>query len=110
MAMFNDKPAVRAVMQYLTLGESLKGWLAKGGTFSPHRDTRETQRYLSDVDLKIATEVRRNTTFFAYDASDLMLKGVGQGTFWTGITRYVAGDVPLDEALKEIQTGWAKVK
>src|SRR5690606_26027511 len=31
MAMFNDRPEVRAVMEFFTTGESVREWLAAGG-------------------------------------------------------------------------------
>jgi alpha-glucoside transport system substrate-binding protein len=37
-AMLRDKLEVRVLMQYLTLGESLKMWLQTGGTFAVPRD------------------------------------------------------------------------
>ncbi|MBL6983771.1 MAG: carbohydrate ABC transporter substrate-binding protein, partial [Anaerolineales bacterium] len=38
MAMFNDRPEVRAVMEFFTHGEALKEWMAAGGGLSPHKD------------------------------------------------------------------------
>lgn len=38
-AMFNDRPEVRAVMQYFSTGESLRGWIEAGGAISPHNDS-----------------------------------------------------------------------
>jgi alpha-glucoside transport system substrate-binding protein len=108
VAMFNgvhDRPEVRAVIQYLTLGESLKIWLSKGGTFSPHRDTPPIW-YGNPAEQKIFDEISGYTTI-GFDGSDLMLEPVGQGTFWMVMTRYVEGSVDLDQALEEIQQGWA---
>ena len=33
-AMFNDRPEVRAVIQYFSMGESLKGWVEAGGAIA----------------------------------------------------------------------------
>ena len=37
-AMFNDRPEVRAVMQYFSTGASVEGWVKAGGAISPHKD------------------------------------------------------------------------
>ena len=36
--MFNDRPDVRAFMEYLTTGESGKAWAQSGGALFPHKD------------------------------------------------------------------------
>jgi len=108
MAAFNDRPEVRAVMDYFTRGESVVNWLASGGAISPHKDT-PLDAYANDVDRGIA-EIILNADSARFDASDLMPGAVGAGTFWRGMTDYISGTVGLDDALKEIQAGWETTK
>jgi alpha-glucoside transport system substrate-binding protein len=108
VAMFNDRPEVRAVMQYLTLGESLRVWLNAGGTFAAADDTLLSW-YDRPEDLKIEEEILSEATIFVFDASDQMPEVVGQGTFWSVMKRYVAGEIELDQALAEIQQSWPTV-
>jgi len=106
MSMFNDRPEVRAVLSFMSSGDSVVRWIKAGGATSPHKDsklewyTNDTERQAADILLK-AESVR-------FDGSDLMPGVVGAGTFWKGITDYVAGTLDLDKAMEEIQAGWPK--
>ena len=108
MAAFNDRPEVKAVMDFFTRGESVINWLASGGSISPHKDT-PLDAYTNEVDRGIA-EIILNADSARFDGSDLMPGAVGAGTFWKGMTDYVSGTVDLDAALREIQAGWATVQ
>jgi alpha-glucoside transport system substrate-binding protein len=105
-AMFNDRPEVRAVMEYFTTGASVEGWVKAGGAISPHKDssldwyTNEVDRGVADIILK-ATAVR-------FDGSDQMPSAVGAGSFWKEMTSYISGSIDLDTALKEIDASWPK--
>jgi alpha-glucoside transport system substrate-binding protein len=102
-AMFNDRPEVRAVMDFFSRGESVSGWLASGGTLSPHNDAV----YSSAAETKIA-ELVAAATSVRFDGSDLQPGAVGAGSFWTGMTNWVSGTVDLDTALAEIDAAWPK--
>jgi alpha-glucoside transport system substrate-binding protein len=103
-AMFNDRPEVRAVMDFFSRGESLKAWLATGGALSPHNDA-DPEWYGSDVERKIAQLVSEATSV-RFDGSDLMPGAVGAGSFWKGMTDWISGTVDLDTALAEIDAAW----
>ncbi len=103
-AMFSDRPEVRAVMDFFTRGESLKAWLATGGTLAPQNDALP-EWYGSPVERKIAGLVA-GATSVRFDGSDQMPGAVGAGTFWKGMTDWISGTVDLDTALKEIDAGW----
>lgn len=103
-AMFNDRPEVRAVMEFFTTGESIKTWVQSGGVIAPMNDA-PLDWYTSESDKRMAKLVQEATTL-RFDGSDLMPGKVGAGTFWKGMTDYVSGTVTLDEALKQIQDGW----
>jgi alpha-glucoside transport system substrate-binding protein len=104
MAMFNDRPEVRAVMEFFTTGESVREWLAAGGALSPHNDA-DLSWYGNDVERGIAELVRESTSV-RFDGSDLMPGEVGAGSFWKGMTNYIAGTTDLDTSLQEIDAAW----
>lgn len=108
MAMFNDRPETRAVMEYFSTGESVKGWLAAGGALSPHLDA-QLDWYGNDVERGIA-EIVAQSTAFRFDASDLMPGEVGSGSFWKGMTDWISGSIDLDTALQEIDDSWPAQK
>lgn len=104
MAMFSDRPEVRAVMEYFTKGEAIKTWLASGGALSPHKDT-DLSWYGDEVERKIA-ELVSQATSLRFDGSDIMPGEVGSGSFWKGMTDFFSGTVDMDKALQEIDASW----
>jgi len=105
-SMFNDRPEVRAVMQWFSRGEHLKTWLASGGTISPHKDV-QLEWYGNDIDRGVA-KILAGATSVRYDGSDLMPGEVGTGSFWKEMTAWVSGTEDLDTALKNIDASWPK--
>lgn len=105
-AMFNDRPEVRAVMEFFTTGESIKKWIQSGGVIAPMNDA-DPSWYSTDVERRMA-EFVQTASALRFDGSDLMPGEVGAGTFWKGMTDYVSGTVDLNKALAEIQAGWKK--
>jgi alpha-glucoside transport system substrate-binding protein len=103
-AMFNDRPEVRAVMDFFSRGESLKAWLATGGALSPHNDA-QLEWYGSEIERGIAALVAEATSV-RFDGSDLMPGAVGAGSFWKGMTDWISGTVDLETALTEIDAAW----
>lgn len=108
MAAFSDRPEVRAVLQYWTTFDGIRDWVAAGGALSPHNDA-DPSVSASETDRKM-TQTLREATTVRFDGSDLMPGAVGAGTFWKGMTDYVSGATQLDQAMEEIQAGWANVK
>ena len=104
MAMFNDRDEVRAVMEFFTMGEAVKEWLASGGALSPHMDA-SLDWYGDDVEKGIAGLVA-DATSVRFDGSDLMPGQVGAGSFWTGMTDYFSGTADIDTVLAEIDASW----
>ncbi|GIL09042.1 MAG: alpha-glucoside ABC transporter substrate-binding protein [Chloroflexota bacterium] len=104
MAMFNDRPEVRATMDWLSRGESVKTWLADGSTLAPQNDV-DPAWFANDIQRR-AAEVVAQATSFRFDGSDIMPAAVGAGTFWKGITNWVSGTTDLDTTLEEIDAGW----
>jgi alpha-glucoside transport system substrate-binding protein len=105
-AMFNDRPEVRAVMEYFTTGASVEGWVRAGGAISPHLDS-SLDWYTNEVDRGVA-EIILNASSVRFDASDLMPGAVGSGSFWKSMTSYVSGAIDLDTALREIDASWPR--
>ena len=100
---FNDRPEVKAVMQYLATAESARGWIERGGFISPHNGV-PLDWYPNALDRQQA-EIMQQATVFRFDASDQMPGAVGAGSFWTGMSDYVNG-VDLDTVLADIDAAW----
>ena len=105
-AVFNDRPEVRAVIQYFSTGESLKVWVEQGGAILTHNDA-SLDWYVDPVTRGVAETIRDATTF-RFDGSDMMPGAVGAGTFWKYMTDYVSGSITRQEALKQIDASWPK--
>jgi len=105
-AMFNDRPEVRAVMQYFGKAESIKTWLQSGGVLAPQKDVN-LDWYTNYVDKKLGSMLV-TAKGLRFDGSDLMPGAVGAGSFWREITSYVSGSKTLDEAVKAIDASWPK--
>lgn len=104
MAMFNDRPEVRALMEFFTVPQSAGGWLSDGGALAAH-ETSTPEMYGAELERGIA-ELVQDATTFRFDGSDLMPGEVGSGTFWTGMVDYVSGSADLDTVLQEIDASW----
>lgn len=103
-AMFNDRPEVRALMEYFTVPQSASGWLDTGGALATHK-TATPEMYGVALERGIAGLVNQATSF-RFDASDLMPGEVGAGSFWKGMTDWVSGAADLDTVLAEIDASW----
>ena len=104
MAMFNDRPEVRALMEFLSTGAGVEGWIRLGGAISPHLDS-SLDWYTNDIDRKVAATLLEADSV-RFDASDLMPGEVGAGSFWKAMTDYISGSTDLDTALAEIDESW----
>ena len=104
--MYNDRPEVRAVIQYFSTGESLKLWVEQGGAILTHNDADLT--WYKDPVTRGVAETIRNASTFRFDGSDLMPGAVGSGTFWKYMTDYVSGSITRQEALQAIDASWPK--
>lgn len=105
-SMFNDRPEVRAVIQYFSTGESVKGWVEAGGAISPHNDS--SLDWYGDIVTRKVAEIILNADSFRFDGSDLMPGAVGAGTFWKYMTDYVSGSTDQETALQQIDASWPK--
>ena len=103
MGAFADRPEVRAVMKYLTTGESIKPWVESGGVVAPHKDAK-LEWYPTEANRRYA-QILQNADTFRFDASDMMPGQVGAGSFWEGMTSWVNGK-DLDQVLQNIDRSW----
>ena len=106
IAMFNDRPEVRALMEYFTTPNSASGWLEGGGAIAAQQ-TATRDMYGSDLDWSVS-ELVAQATSFRFDGSDLMPGEVGAGSFWEHISSYVAGSEDLDTAMQAIDASWPR--
>lgn len=104
--MLNDRPEVRAVMEFLTTPQSIDNRIRNinSGDISPFRATQPDD-YGNEVARLVAPILATSTTF-RFDASDVMPPQVGTGAFWTEITKYVAGNQDLTTTLDNIDAAW----
>jgi alpha-glucoside transport system substrate-binding protein len=105
-AMFNDRPEVRALMEYLTLPMSVSGFMNTGGALALQNGAKP-EMYANPVDGDIGA-LLASATSFRFDGSDLMPGEVGAGSFWKGATDWASGAADLDTVLKEIDASWPK--
>jgi alpha-glucoside transport system substrate-binding protein len=105
-AMFNDRPEVRAVVEYFTKGEHLKSWIQSGGAIGPHLDS-SLDWYANDVDRGVA-KIILEASAVRFDGSDLMPGQVGAGSFWKEMTSYISGQTDLETAMQNIDATWPK--
>lgn len=105
-AMMNDRPEVRAVMQYFSSASAIKTWIQSGGVLAPQKDV-DVSWYTNYVDKKLGTMLK-DAKGLRFDASDLMPGAVGAGSFWREISAYVSGTKSLDDAVKAIDASWPK--
>lgn len=100
---FNDTPAVRALMTYLATPEPHAIWAGLGSYISPHRQV-SLDAYPDDLTRRQA-EILQNADVLRFDGADLMPGAIGTGAFWSGIVDYVDGQ-DLDTVLSDIDAAW----
>ena len=94
--MFNDRPEVRALLEYLATPEAAAGWIERGGFLAANKNV-PVDWYTTIRTTSLAAWWPRPATF-GFDASDLMPAEVGAGTFWTGMVDWVAAEVKAPTA------------
>ncbi len=106
--MFNDRPEVRALIEYLTLPQSVSGFMQSGGALAAMKTTTSDMYKEGLLEKSIADLVATTATAYRFDGSDLMPGEVGAGSFWKGMTDWASGSAELDTVLKEIDASWPK--
>jgi alpha-glucoside transport system substrate-binding protein len=102
--MYNDRPEVRALMEWLATPEAAEGWIERGGFLSPL--TTVPNEWYVYPNTQLSAMVNEATTV-GFDASDLMPAEVGAGTFWSGMVDWVAANGENTESIfQEIEDSW----
>jgi alpha-glucoside transport system substrate-binding protein len=102
--MYNDRPEVRALIEWFATPESAAGWISQGGFLSP-LTTVDPSSYVYPNDQ--LSELVANATNVGFDASDSMPAVVGNGTFWSGMVDWVAANGEGTEAIfQSIEDSW----
>ncbi|MBW3618755.1 MAG: ABC transporter substrate-binding protein [Actinobacteria bacterium] len=105
IVMFEDRPEVRAVMQFLATPEGAQGWIEQGGFLSANAST-PTDWYETYTDQELA-RIFADATTVRFDASDSMPAEVGQGTFWSGMVEWIsAGGADTEGVFGRIADSW----
>lgn len=105
IVMFNDRPEVRAVLQFLATPEGPKGWIDRGGFLAANANV-PSDWYTTYSDQQLG-EIFSQATVVRFDASDSMPAEVGQGTFWSGMVEWIsAGGSNTDAVLADIEASW----
>ncbi|WP_024545857.1 ABC transporter substrate-binding protein [Picosynechococcus sp. NKBG15041c] len=103
VAMFNDTPEARQLMEYLASETPHEVAASLGGYLSP-RQGIDLALYPTDLSRKQA-EILNNADVIRFDGSDMMPGAVGTGTFWSGMVDYVGG-TDAATVLTNIENSW----
>lgn len=106
-AAFSDREEVQAFQAYLTSPEwsnekakaSAAGWISANKELDP-------ANLKSPIDQLAFELLTDENTVFRFDGSDLMPGAVGAGSFWTGMTNWIALDESSEEVLTSIENTW----
>jgi alpha-glucoside transport system substrate-binding protein len=103
IALFNDRPEVLALAEYLTSSTYGEIRAATGGYLSPHQEI-DPSKYPSAISKTIAG-LWQDSTEIRIDASDLMPPEVGTGAFWTEGIDFLKGK-DIERVLSAIDAAW----
>ena len=103
--MFEDRPEVRALLEYLATPDAARPWIELGGFLSPNRSV-PLEWYTTYPNDELAA-ILADADTFRFDASDIMAAEVGQGTFWQGMVDWVAANGEgTDQVFADIEASW----
>lgn len=103
--MFNDRPEVRALMEYFATADSAQPWIEAGGFISPNQSV-PLDWYTSWPNNRLAA-MMADASVFRFDASDVMPTEVGGGTFWSEMVNWVsANGENTEEVFQNIEDSW----
>jgi alpha-glucoside transport system substrate-binding protein len=103
--MFNDRPEVRAVLEYLATPEAAQGWIEAGGFVSANSSV-PTEWYTTYKD-EAQAAILEQSTALRFDASDNMPADVGGGSFLAGMVDWVSAEGEnTEQVFREIENSW----
>lgn len=102
---FNDRPEVRAFVQWLTTVDAVKDRVATGAFLAANNAV--PAEWYTSYPMSGLAEIAREATALRFDASDSMPKEVGAGSFWKGMVKWVAQNGEGTDAIfSEIEATW----
>ena len=109
-AAFSDRPEVAAFQAFLASPEwnNSKAKSTPAGGWVSANSGLDPENLVSPIDKLAATLLGDTTQEFRFDGSDLMPAAVGQGTFWTEMTSWLAEGKDDAAVLSAIQASWPK--
>lgn len=104
---FRDAPEVQAFLAYLASPEwsNAKAEVTPAGWLSANKEL-DISLLKSPIDQLSAELIQDESAVIRFDGSDLMPAAVGAGSFWKGMTDWIANDVATDSVLSEIEGTW----
>jgi alpha-glucoside transport system substrate-binding protein len=105
--MFNDRPEVRALMQWFSTVDSVKDRVATGAFLAASNAV--PQDWYTSYPMSGLAEIARNATVSRSDASDSMPAALGgpDGAFLKGMVKWISQDGEgTDAILAEIDAAW----
>jgi alpha-glucoside transport system substrate-binding protein len=100
LVMFNDTPASRSLMEYLSTGAAQQIWVGRGG-FTSTNNQVSLNSYPDALAAKVAQQLT-SARIFRFDADDIW-GGELQDAFWKGILEYLEDPSRLDSILQKIE-------
>jgi alpha-glucoside transport system substrate-binding protein len=99
----NDRPEVRAVMEFLAHPLSQELFAPQGSFLSPHQEVAP-EAYPDDLS-RLQAEILQNADIFRFDGSDLMPGAIGAGAFWTAMVDYISGE-SVEDITDFVENAW----
>lgn len=102
---FNDRPEVRAFVQWLSTVDAVKDRVATGAFLAANNAV--PAEWYTSYPMSGLAEIARTATALRFDASDSMPKEVGSGSFWAGMIKWVSQNGEGTDAIfSEIEASW----
>ncbi len=105
VARFADTPEAAAVQEFMSSGTFANTRVELGGVTSANKFV-DPELASSDI-LRLAIELLQDPNSVArFDGSDMMPSEVGAGSFWTGTTQWIDGQIDAEQMLTNIEDSW----
>jgi alpha-glucoside transport system substrate-binding protein len=103
--MFDDRPEVRALIEFLATADAARPWIERGGFVSPNSSV--PLDWYGAFPNDVLASIMAEADTFRFDASDTMPTEVGQGTFWSAMVDWVAANGEgTEELFQSVEDSW----
>jgi alpha-glucoside transport system substrate-binding protein len=103
--MFNDRPEVRAFVEWLSTVDAVKDRVATGAFLAANNAV--PAEWYTSYPMSGLAEIARTATALRFDGSDSMPKEVGAGSFWKGMVKWVSQNGEgTDQIFADIEASW----